>query len=80
MNLHLVEIAQAVAPGAHAGMLVDRAGWHLTTALIIPETISIIPLPAKCPELSRVENIWQFMRDNWHSNRIFETCEKIIDH
>src|SRR3954467_13436847 len=28
MSLHLAEIAQAVAPGAHALVLVDQAGWH----------------------------------------------------
>jgi hypothetical protein len=54
MNLHLVEIAQAVAPGAHAVMLVDQAGWHVTAALIIPQNISIIPLPPKCPERNPV--------------------------
>jgi|GEM_PF-1139233 len=35
----------------------------MTAALIIPANISILPLPAKCPELNPVENIWQFMRD-----------------
>ncbi len=50
MNLHLVEIARTVAPGAHAVLLMDQAGWHMTAALIIPENISIIPLSAKCPE------------------------------
>ncbi len=57
MNLHLAEIARTVAPGAHAVLLMDQAGWHMTAALIIPENISIIPLPAKCPELNPVENI-----------------------
>ena len=33
--------------------------------------ITIVPLPAMCPELNPVENIWQFMRDNWLSNRVF---------
>ena len=33
MNLHLVEIAATVAPGAHAVLLVDQAGWHLSTGL-----------------------------------------------
>ena len=42
----------------------------MTEALIIPDNISIIPLPAKCPELNPGENIWQFMRDNWLSNRV----------
>ncbi len=80
MDLHLAEIARTVAPGAHAVLLMDQAGWHVTAALIIPENISIIPLPAKCPELNPVENIWQFMRDNWLSNRIFETYDEIVNH
>ena len=52
----------------------------MTAALIIPENISIIPLPAKCPELNPVKNIWQFIRDNWLSNRIFESYNEIVDH
>lgn len=42
--------------------------------------ISIVPLPAKCPELKPVENIWQFMRNNWLSNRVFTSYDNIIDH
>ena len=30
MNLHLAEIATQIAPGAHAAILVDQAGWHLS--------------------------------------------------
>ena len=41
---------------------------------------SIIPLPAKCPELNPVENIWQFMRDNWLSNYIFKSYNEIVDY
>jgi transposase len=52
----------------------------VTAALIRPQNTSIIPLPAKCPELNHVENIWQFMRDNWLSNHIFETYDDIVDH
>ena len=80
MNLHLAEIAKAVAPGAHAVLLVDQAGWHLSAGLFIPANITIIPLPPKCPELNPVENIWQYMRDNWLSNRIFKSYDDIVDH
>ena len=38
------------------------------------------PLPAKCPELNPQENIWQFIRDNWLSNRIFKSYDDIVDH
>ena len=71
MNLHLAEIAAQIAPGAHAALLVDQAGWHLSGRLVMPPNITLIRLPAKCPELNPQENVWQFLRDNWLSNRIF---------
>ena len=24
--------------------------------------------------------VWEFMRDNWLSNRVFTSCDNIIDH
>jgi hypothetical protein len=41
MSLHLAEIALAVAPGAHALVLMDQAGWHMTGKLNVPANISI---------------------------------------
>lgn len=80
MDLHLAEMATAVAPGAHAVLLVDQAGWHLSDRLAVPPNITLLPLPAKCPELNPVENVWQFLRDNWLSNRIFRCERDIVDH
>src|SRR5450756_363599 len=80
MNLHLVEIAETVAPGAHAALMVDQAGWHMSTRLIVPPNITLIPLPPKCPELNPVENIWQFVRENWLSNRVFKSYDDLVDH
>jgi hypothetical protein len=34
MNLHLAEIAAAVAPGAHAALMVDQAGWHMSVTSV----------------------------------------------
>ena len=80
MTLHLNEIAQAVAPGAHALVLVDQAGWHQSKRLVVPDNITLVPLPSKAPELNPVENIWQYMRDNWISNRIFTSYPDIVRH
>ena len=80
MNLHLEEISQAVAPGAHAVLLLDQAGWHQSKRLVIPSNIPLMPLPAKAPELNPVENDWQFLRENWLSNRIFTSYSDILDH
>ena len=69
MSLHLAEIAQAVAPGAHALVLVDQAGWHQSKRLVVPANITLLPLPAKAPELNPVENVWQtvcsFLKQRW---------------
>jgi hypothetical protein len=39
-----------------------------------------MPLPPRCPELNPVENVWQFMHDNWLSSRIFSSYDDIVDH
>ncbi len=80
MNLHLQEISANVAPDAHAILILDQAGWHLSKTLKVPDNITILPLPPKSPELNPVENIWQFIRDNWLSNRVFTSYNDILDH
>ena len=47
-------------------------------ALAAPPDITLMPLPPD-PELNPVENIWQFMRDNWLSNRIFKSYDDVVD-
>ena len=80
MDLHLAEISRAVALDAHAALFMDQAGWHTTAKLTVPDNISIVMLPSRSPELNPVENIWQFMRDNWLSNRVFKSYNDIVDH
>jgi hypothetical protein len=49
MERHLVEISQAVTPGAHAVLLVDQAGWHTSPKPAVPNNITILPLPPTRP-------------------------------
>ena len=79
MQLHLEEISRSVARGAHAVLLLDRAGWHTSGRLVVPKNITLILLPSRAPELNPVENVWQYLRANWLSNRVFDTYEEIID-
>ena len=79
MQMHLDEISLSVAKGAHAVLRLDRAGWHTTPKLVIPSNMALIFLPSRSPELNPVENIWQFRRANFLSNRVFETYDAIID-
>ena len=80
MQAHLAEISAAVEPGAHAVLILDQAGWHMSARLAIPENVTLLPLPPRSPELNPVENIWQYMRDNWLSNRIFADYDDIVAH
>ena len=80
MQLHLDEIATKVTPGAHAILLLDQAGWHGAKILRVPSNITLMPLPPRAPELNGQENIWQFMRQNWLSNRVFKSFDDIVDH
>jgi hypothetical protein len=41
MQFHLDEISLVVAKGAHAVLLLDRAGWHTTGNLITPKNITL---------------------------------------
>ena len=65
---------------AHAALLVDQACRRLSGRLVMPPNITLIPLPAKCPQLNPQENVWQFLRDNWLSNTVFENYDAIVGH
>ena len=80
MQLHLDEIATQVAPGAHAVVMLDQAGWHMSGKLNVPDNMTLLPLPPRAPELNPVENVWQFLRDNWLSNRVFKSYDDILAH
>jgi len=80
MNLHLAEISATVAPGAHAVLTIDGAGWHQTGGrLVVPANITLLHLPPYSPELNPVENVWAFLRSNKLSNRVFDTYDDIVD-
>jgi len=93
MQRHLEEISLHVARGSHGVVLMDRAGWHQTGRLNVPKNLTIILLPPRSPEPSSrlrgpsgatvapqpVENVWQYLRQNWLSNRVFADYEAILD-
>ena len=80
MNLHLAEISARVAPGAHAVLMLDGAGWHQTgDKLRVPDNVTLLHLPPYAPELNPVENVWAYLRGNKLSNRVFDTYEAIVE-
>ena len=79
MEAHLAEISRCVSPSAHAVLVLDRAGWHASPRLRVPDNISLIPLPPYAPELNSMENVWRYMRDNWLSHRVWDSYDAIVE-
>ncbi|HJX27944.1 MAG TPA: IS630 family transposase [Thermoanaerobaculia bacterium] len=78
MEAHLAAISERVGPGAHAVLVLDGAGWHSSPRLRVPDNISLLPLPRYAPELNPVENVWEYLRQNWLSHRVWESYEAIV--
>jgi hypothetical protein len=79
MNKHLVEISRNVSVGAIAVLTMDGAGWHNSPRLKIPDNIVPLRLPPYAPELNPAENIWEYLRGNQLSNRLYKDYEDIVD-
>jgi len=79
MNLHLQEIGRAVAPDAHAILVLDGAGWHTSHILTPPDNLTLLRLPPYSPELNPVENVWGYLRKNNLALRVHETYNAIVE-
>ncbi len=58
---------------------IGQAAWHTTRKLKLPNNLTLLPLPPACPELNAAENIWQYLRQTYLSNRVFESYTAILD-
>lgn len=78
MQLHLDEISKNIEDGFHAIVIMDRASWHTTEALIIPPNLSLSPLPPYSPELNPMEQVWQKIKADHLTNTTFKDYEDIV--
>ena len=80
MTKHLQEISLEVAPGAHAILVCDGAGWHQQgDKLRVPDNITLLSLPPYSPELNPMENVWAYLRQNKLSALVWEAYGDILD-
>lgn len=77
MNVHLEMISAKVKPGNHAVVVLDGAGWHRSKALERPANVSLLHLPPYSPELNPVEQVFDYLRSNFLSNRLFPKVEDV---
>src|SRR5687767_11580512 len=75
----LERFARELEPGTHAALLLDRAGWQVAHRLSVPDTITLVPLPAYSPELNPVERVWLYLRERFLSHRGLVGYEAVLD-
>lgn len=76
MSLFLAHVAQEYA-GYFIVMQVDRAGWHRSKELVVPENIRLLAQPAHSPEVQPTEHIWDEVREKHFHNRVFEDMDAV---
>lgn len=79
LQLLLTEISKETPSDRIAVIIMDGAGWHHAHALKIPQNIRFLFLPPYSPELNPVEQIWQYLKDKFLANRVFDSLEDIVD-
>jgi transposase len=79
MTLFLEELSGHVAPGAHAILVLDGAGWHTAKDLRWPDQVTPLPLPAYSPELNPQERVWEFLRQHHLALRRFLDYTALLD-
>ena len=72
MQHFLDAFAATLAEDEHAVMVLDQAGWHGSSGLIVPANITLVPLPPYSPELNPVERLWLHLKARFLSQRLHD--------
>lgn len=79
MNIFLQTLAEQ-QPNERIILCMDKAGWHTTKQLVVPNNIILWFLPAYSPELNPVELIWRELRAKYFNNKTFDSQEELDKH
>jgi transposase len=79
MQEFLDRFAATIGEDDHVLMMLDRAGWHGSGDLRVPDNITLEPLPAYSPELNPVERVWLYLKERFLSHRLHADYEAIVE-
>ena len=71
VNAFFIEFEKEIKPDVHVIMIWDRAGFHTSNNVRVPENVTLIHLPAYSPQLNPIEKLWQYLRKHYWSNRVY---------
>ena len=76
MNVFLGELSQAY-PEDYLVVAMDRAPWHTSSSLTIPENMRLVWLPSYSPECNPAEHLWDMLRERYFCNRLFKSLDHV---
>lgn len=76
MEMFLAEVSRR-HPGKHSLMFMDRAAWHTTQKLSLPENLTIDFLPPRSPQCNPQEPVWKVLRRDFLGNRHFNSLAEV---
>jgi transposase len=76
MNLFLDELSNHYS-NFRIVLVADQAPWHKSNHLKAYDNVRFLHLPAASPELNPAEHLWDHVRENFISNRIFDSLEEL---
>ena len=79
MRLCPDDFSRSLKRGVYALPVCDRAEWHTSGRLPIPDNVGLVFLPPKSPELNPAELPWREMRQKYLGNRVFPAAEELDD-
>jgi transposase len=59
-------------------VVLDRAGWHVSGRVEVPEGVRLVFLPPYSPELQPVERVWPLVNEAV-ANRYFHDLEEMME-
>lgn len=78
MNVYMEHLSKAF-PNDLLLLVMDKASWHRSQGLIIPENVRILHIPPYTPEMNPIEQIWKELRKVGFRNEFFKTLDNVVD-
>ena len=72
VNAFFREFEKETDPDVHVVMIWDRAGFHTSHKVRVPENVTLVGLPPYSPQLNPIEKLWQYLRQHYWSNRVYK--------
>jgi transposase len=77
VNAFFQQFEKEVDPRIQVFLIWDQAGFHTSDKVRIPSNVTLVPLPPYSPQLNPIEKLWQYLRQHYWSNRVYDDYDHL---